>query len=220
MPPEVRIAGEQVTFAPDLGNDFEGAGPSSHPLDVVDPSIPDQTTGSAPAVRRFDRPGAYVYFCTVHGGADGSGMAGRVVVEAAAATTSTGTAPGTTTPATQDPAPVTPTPAAMPAGLTATVSVPRGVSATTLRRTALAVTVRTGRPAAGSARLRAGGVDLARARRTSSADAPLRLRLRLTAQGRRRVVADRSLRASLRLVARTASGERRTVTRAVRISGR
>lgn len=34
------------------------------------------------AVIEFDKPGEYAFFCTFHGNAEGSGMAGTVIVEA------------------------------------------------------------------------------------------------------------------------------------------
>ncbi|HJR87185.1 MAG TPA: right-handed parallel beta-helix repeat-containing protein [Acidimicrobiia bacterium] len=78
--PEMRVpVGAEVTFV--------GAGRNPHNAVAADGSWStessfgslEQTSGDAATVR-FDRPGDYVFFCTFHGNAEGSGMAGRLVV--------------------------------------------------------------------------------------------------------------------------------------------
>lgn len=78
--PEIRVpVGAEVTFV--------GAGRNPHNAVAADGSWStessfgslEQTSGDAATVR-FDRPGDYVFFCTFHGNAEGSGMAGRLVV--------------------------------------------------------------------------------------------------------------------------------------------
>ncbi len=78
--PEIRVpVGAEVTFL--------GAGRNPHNAVAADGSWSTessfgslaQTAGDAATVR-FDQPGEYVFFCTFHGNAEGSGMAGRLVV--------------------------------------------------------------------------------------------------------------------------------------------
>ncbi len=79
-PAEIRVSvGAEVTFI--------GAGRNPHNAVAADGSWSteesfgslEQARGEA-AVVRFDEPGEYAFFCTLHGTADGNGMAGRLVV--------------------------------------------------------------------------------------------------------------------------------------------
>ncbi|HKZ18499.1 MAG TPA: right-handed parallel beta-helix repeat-containing protein [Acidimicrobiia bacterium] len=77
---EIRIpVGGEVTFV--------GAGRNPHNAVAVDGSWSTESSfgslqqmeGDAATVR-FDQPGEYAFFCTLHGTSEGSGMAGRLVV--------------------------------------------------------------------------------------------------------------------------------------------
>ena len=77
---EIRVpVGAEVTFV--------GAGRNPHNAVAADGSWStesifgslEQMEGDAATVR-FDQPGEYAFFCTFHGNAEGSGMAGRLVV--------------------------------------------------------------------------------------------------------------------------------------------
>ncbi len=70
---------------------FVGAGRNPHNAVAADSSwSTEDVFGSAEmleddsAVINFDEPGEYEFFCTFHGNAEGSGMAGKVIVEASA----------------------------------------------------------------------------------------------------------------------------------------
>ena len=78
-PRDARIAvHDTLTFSPDPGNDFENTpGQYHHPLHFDNPTIGDQTTGSADATRQFDTSGVFTWYCGNHGG---SGMRGQVTV--------------------------------------------------------------------------------------------------------------------------------------------
>ena len=67
---------------------FVGAGRNPHNAVAADASwSTEDVFGSAEmleddsAVINFDEPGEYAFFCTFHGNAEGSGMAGKVIVE-------------------------------------------------------------------------------------------------------------------------------------------
>jgi plastocyanin len=70
--------------------DFVGGGRNPHNAVAADNSWStedvfgslEQFEGDS-AVIQFDEPGEYPFFCTFHGNADGDGMAGTVIVEAA-----------------------------------------------------------------------------------------------------------------------------------------
>lgn len=84
-------AGEKVTFT-----NAQGA----HNVVFSDGSFrePAQPSTSKWTVERtFDAPGTYQYYCAPHGTASGQGMAGKVVVTAAPATTTATTTTTTTT---------------------------------------------------------------------------------------------------------------------------
>jgi hypothetical protein len=77
---EIRVpVGGEVTFV--------GAGRNPHNAVAADGSWSTESSfgslqqmdGDAATVR-FDQPGEYAFFCTLHGNAEGSGMAGRLVV--------------------------------------------------------------------------------------------------------------------------------------------
>ncbi|MEX2622985.1 MAG: right-handed parallel beta-helix repeat-containing protein [Acidimicrobiia bacterium] len=79
-PTELRVpVGAEVMFV--------GAGRNPHNAVAADGSWTTETSfgtlqqmNGDRAVVRFDQPGEYSFFCTFHGTADGSGMAGRLVV--------------------------------------------------------------------------------------------------------------------------------------------
>lgn len=68
--------------------DFYGAGRNPHNAVAADGSWStedvfgslEQYEGDS-AVITFDQPGTYVFFCTLHGNAEGAGMAGTLIVE-------------------------------------------------------------------------------------------------------------------------------------------
>jgi plastocyanin len=68
---------------------FVGAGRNPHNAVATDQSWSTEDVFGSPemleddsAVINFDQPGEYKFFCTFHGNAEGSGMAGTVIVEA------------------------------------------------------------------------------------------------------------------------------------------
>jgi plastocyanin len=98
--------GEKVTWS-------NAGGPHNVHFDdgsYVQPADPEETW-TVPVERVFDvPPGTYRYYCEAHGGADGNGMVGAVVVKAPSTGTTTGpsgpTSPGGSTTAPDKAAPV------------------------------------------------------------------------------------------------------------------
>lgn len=212
QPPTVTIqAGEQVTFQPGPGQSFEGSGSSAHPLDFVDPSIPDQKTGNQPVSRRFERPGSYAYFCTLHGTPD-NGMAGRVVVAGAASTGTTQTQ-GTTTTAgpttTTAPSPVNPTLSRV------RISAAASIRLRTLRSRGVDVRVATDGASSFRVVLRRDGSTLGSARGTTAAGGTATVRVRITESTRRSLARRSRSKLTLRVVA---TGDGRTVSASRRLT--
>ena len=79
----------EIRIPPGGSVKFEGAGRNAHNAVAVDQSWStedvfgslEQFEGDEAAID-FDQPGEYPFFCTFHGNAEGSGMAGVVIVEA------------------------------------------------------------------------------------------------------------------------------------------
>lgn len=73
-------------------------GAATHTVTADDNSFTsgNMTTGQTFS-RTFDTPGTIRYYCTIHGGPNGQGMSGTIVVQAAQATTSSSTTTTTTT---------------------------------------------------------------------------------------------------------------------------
>jgi len=81
----------EIHISPGGSVTFVGAGRNPHNAVAADESwSTEDVFGSAEmleddsAVINFDEPGEYEFFCTFHGNAEGSGMAGKVIVEAPA----------------------------------------------------------------------------------------------------------------------------------------
>jgi plastocyanin len=80
----------EIKIVPGGSVDFVGGGRNPHNAVASDGSWStedvfgslEQFEGDS-AVIQFDEPGEYPFFCTFHGNADGEGMAGTVIVEAA-----------------------------------------------------------------------------------------------------------------------------------------
>jgi plastocyanin len=80
----------EIRIPPGGSVNFVGAGRNPHNAVATDESwSTEDVFGSLEqfeddeAVIVFDAPGEYPFFCTFHGNAEGSGMAGTVIVEAA-----------------------------------------------------------------------------------------------------------------------------------------
>jgi plastocyanin len=221
------VAGESVTFTPDPGNDFAtNGGTRHHPLDFVDPSIPDQTSGDDAASRTFVKPGTSTFFCRNHGTAAGSGMAGTVVVDApASAPPAPPTPPTTPAPPTTPVAPPTPPPTVSTqprptaADTTApTVTIMR-VTARGLRHRSAAVRFISSEAGNAAATLSARGTILARGTKTASASGPHVLTLRTATAGRRLLHHTPRLRAHLRFTFTDTAGNVAHLSRRVAVRG-
>jgi plastocyanin len=231
-PSEVHIvAGEKVTFTPGAGNDFEATpGQTHHPLDFVDASIADQTTGSSSATRTFAQPGTYAFFCRNHGTADGTGMAGRVIVDPPPAPPPSTTTAAPTTPAPQttttttstsqtttssQTTPSAPTTGAGTADTTAPVVALHRLKLRGLARHAAVIRFTTSEPGRASASLTARRVVLARGSKTFNKAGRRSLRLTITRSGRTLLRRTHRLRARLSITVSDVAGNRTALTRAV-----
>jgi hypothetical protein len=209
-----------VTFTPDPGNDFDTTGGSTHhPLDFVDPTIPDQTSGAASVTRTFAQPGSYAFFCRNHGTANGSGMAGTVIVEAPGTATTTGQTTTSTSQTTMSTQPPSASPAPAPAG--ADTSAPRvaitRLTVAGLRRHAAAIRFTSSEPGRASATLTARGTVLARGVKTFTSGTQA-LSLKITSSGRRLLRRAPRLKARLSLAVRDAAGNTSRLGRSVTVS--
>jgi plastocyanin len=227
-PSEVRIvAGEKVTFTPSPGHDFAATGgPTHHPLDFVDASIPDEASDASSATRTFTQPGTYVFFCRNHGTADGSGMAGRVIVDAPPAPPP-GTTTGTTGTTTADTTTTTSTSTLTLPPSVPIVSTDGAVLKVTLKQTAVEgllrrpVVIRFTASEAGTASgaLTARGVVLARGTKTFKNGSAHALTLKITAAGRKLLRRSPRLKGKLQITVRDVASNVAQVTRTVTVTG-
>ena len=178
----------------------------------VQPSMPDNTLWSAS--RAFSTPGTFAYYCEAHGGPNGFGMSGTVVVNPA-------TAPPGAPPA--PPAPV------LPVADRAAPSVALGVKGRQkiLQRGALVITARVDEPSivTASGAIATPGASkalrLIKARRQLAPGVGVKLKLRVPRKHVR--VLRRLLRRKARMVARVAvtardsAGNERTLKRKLRV---
>jgi plastocyanin len=229
-PGEVRIvAGEKVTFTPSPGHDFVATGgPTHHPLDFVDASIADEASDASSATRTFAQPGTYVFFCRNHGTADGSGMSGRVIVDAppppppGTTTGTTGTTTADTTTTTSTSTSTSTLPPSVPI-----VSTDGAVLKVTLNQTAVKgllrhpVVIRFTASEAGTASgsLTARGVVLARGTKTFKNGSTHALPLKITAAGRKILRRSPRLKGKLQITVRDVASNVAQVTRTVTVTG-
>jgi plastocyanin len=224
------VAGERVTFTPDPGNDFATNGGSTHhPLDFVDPSIPDQTSGDDAVSRTFAQPGTYTFFCRNHGTAGGSGMSGSVVVAPppsgppAPPPPTTPAPPPTSTAPTGSAPPPTQQSSSTPAGsgaatdTTAPTVALQPVALRGLRHRRAVVRFISSEGGRASATLTARGAILARGTKTVQASGLHTLSLRTTKAGRRLVRRTTRVQARLRFALRDTAGNVGRVDRTVTV---